>query len=417
MSQPPCEDRGLPLTRCASPCWTSLPQCGINSAPRGQLCAAEHHAVHVCRYRTAFLLAGRDGDGARLPDDLTSPPAIVGVHSGEVGRFFAMSNRPPAEVHCFREEPRCLRRPALCGRRGKGDVHALAAMVVVLVFWASAFAAIRVAVASYAPGQAALLRFLVSSAILAAYAVAVRQPLPQPRDLPLIALAGFVGMTGYHVTLNYGEVYVPAGTASLLVATSPIFTSLLAALILKERMRMWGWVGIGLSFAGAATIAVGSQAGDVRLDRNAILPLVSAISTSVYVIIIKPMLGKYGALRLTTYTFWFGTLFMLVFSPGLYEAVRTAPLDATLAVVFLGVFPGALGYIAWSFALSRSTAINASSFLYLIPPLAILIAWMWLGELPSTQALIGGVLALGGVILVNARGRAVTRRQPSHSDN
>jgi drug/metabolite transporter (DMT)-like permease len=281
------------------------------------------------------------------------------------------------------------------------DMRALAALLVVLLLWASAFAAIRVAVASYSPGHAALLRFLVASAVVAAYAVITRQPLPERRDWPVIALAGFIGFTVYNVTLNYGEVSVPAGVASLLVATSPIFTGLLAAGVLKEHVSTWRWAGIGLSFAGAAIIALGSSGGNLEVSRDAVLVLVAAITASVYITLMKGLLVKYGALRVTTTAIWSGTLFLLVFTPGLWDAVRSVPLEATLATVFLGIFPGALGYILWSYVLSRLTASGASSYLYLIPPLAILIGWLWLGELPAPAALIGGAMALGGVVIVN----------------
>jgi drug/metabolite transporter (DMT)-like permease len=260
-----------------------------------------------------------------------------------------------------------------------------------------------VAVVSYSPGQVALLRFLVASAVVAAYAAITRQPLPERRDWPMIALAGFVGFTVYNVTLNYGEVSVPAGTASLLVATAPIFTSLLAARVLKERVSAWRWAGISLSFVGAAVIALSSADGQLELNRDAILVLAAAMSTSVYITLMKPLLIKYGALRLTTHAIWSGTLFLLVFSPGLPNAVLSVPVEATLATVFLGIFPGAIGYILWSYALSRSSASNVSSFLYLIPPLAILIGWLWLGELPAPAALVGGAMALAGVVIVNTR--------------
>jgi drug/metabolite transporter (DMT)-like permease len=281
------------------------------------------------------------------------------------------------------------------------DARALFALAIVLLLWASAFTAIRVAVASYAPGHAALLRFLVASAVVAAYATITRQPLPARRDWPMIVLAGCVGFAVYNITLNYGEVAVPAGTASLLVATSPIFTTLLAAFVLKEHVTTARWAGIALSFAGAALLAVGGVGGRVQFSTHAVLVLVAAMSTSVYITLMKPLLGRYGALRLTTYAIWSGTFFMLFFLPGLWEAVRSVPVEATLAVIFLGVFPGAIGYVLWSHALSRSAASNVSSFLYLISPLAILIGWLWLGEIPAPVALVGGAMALAGVVIVN----------------
>jgi drug/metabolite transporter (DMT)-like permease len=283
------------------------------------------------------------------------------------------------------------------------DARALFALAIVLLLWASAFTAIRVAVASYAPGHVALLRFLVASALVAAYAAITRQPLPERRDWPTIVLAGCMGFTVYNITLNYGEVSVPAGTASLLVATSPIFTTLLAASVLKEHVTAARWAGIALSFVGAALLAVVSAGGRVQFSTGAIFVLMAAMSTSVYITLMKPLLGKYGALRLTTYAIWSGTFFMLFFLPGLWNAVRNAPVEATLAAVFLGIFPGAIGYVLWSYALSRSTASSASSFLYLIPPLAIFIGWLWLGEVPAPAALVGGAMALAGVVIVNTR--------------
>ncbi len=94
-------------------------------------------------------------------------------------------------------------------------------LVVTLILWASAFAGIRAAVPAYGPGQLALLRFLVASAALAAFAAVGRIRLPQARDLPAVFLSGFLGVAVYHVALNYGETTVTAGAASLLVGTVP----------------------------------------------------------------------------------------------------------------------------------------------------------------------------------------------------
>ena len=113
--------------------------------------------------------------------------------------------------------------------KGASRKGVLLALGVTVLIWASAFAGIRAALESYSPGHLALLRFLVASTLLAAYAVAVRMPLPSLRDLPAVLLGGFLGFTVYHVGLAFGQVTVEAGSASLIIASVPVFTALLAA--------------------------------------------------------------------------------------------------------------------------------------------------------------------------------------------
>lgn len=284
------------------------------------------------------------------------------------------------------------------------DTRTLAALGVTLVFWASAFAGIRAGLEAYAPGQLPLFRFLVASAVLAGYAALTRMRMPEVRDLPAILLLGFLGITVYHVALTYGEVSVTAGAASLLIASGPVFTAFLANVFLGERLNVWGWLGIAVSFLGVALVALGEGEG-VRFDQGAFLILLAALSTSIYFVFQKPYLKKYNPLQLTSYTIWSGTFFMLAFLPGLAHSIQVAPLDATLAVIYLGVFPAALAYVTWTYALSRAPASIATSFLYLSPVLAIIIAWLWLGEMPLALSIVGGFLSLSGVVLINTRGR------------
>ncbi|MGB4581424.1 MAG: DMT family transporter [Coriobacteriia bacterium] len=280
-----------------------------------------------------------------------------------------------------------------------------AAIALTLLLWSSAFAGIKAGLEGYGPGELALLRFGTASLVLGVHALVTRMRPPERQDLPRIALAALLGITIYHVALNFGERSVSAGAASLIIASGPVFTAIMAVAFLGERLSATGWIGIGVSFAGVALITLGEGPGGLRFEPAALLVLVSAVSTAAYFVVSKPLLARYRPLEFTTYVIWLGTLPMLLWAPGLATQLPTAPASATLAGIYLGVFPAALAYLAWSYALARMPASVLSAFLYLSPVSAILIAFVWIAEVPGVLSLAGGAIAIAGVAIVNTRGR------------
>lgn len=295
-------------------------------------------------------------------------------------------------------------RPRAAPSAAPAGAATAAALALTLLLWSSAFPGIRLAVRHFSPGPLALLRFLSASAALAAWALLTRPALPERRQWGRVALVGFTGVALYHTFLNLGLTSVSAGAGSLLVNTAPIFAALLAALMLREQVRPRAWAGLALSMTGAALIAFG-EGRALRLAPGVLFLLGAALAWAWNIVLQKPLLTRWRPAPLAACSVFIGTVALLVFLPGLAAELPAAPTGATLTVVYLGVFPIAVAYATWAYALSRLPASHAASFLYLVPVMAAAFAWLWLRELPSAMTVAGGCVALGGVVLVNLRTR------------
>jgi drug/metabolite transporter (DMT)-like permease len=205
-------------------------------------------------------------------------------------------------------------------------------------------------------------------------------------------------MTAYQLLLNSGERTVTAGTASLLVSTGPIFVALLAALTLGERLNTRERLGLAVAFAGALVIALG-QGGGVTLSGGALIVLAAAVSQAAFFVIQKPLLARYSAFELTAYAMWGGTLLILPLGASVPGAVLHAGAEPLIAVAVLALGASAVGFFAWAFASSELPIARLSASLYAVPVVAILVALLWLGELPSLASVVGGAIALAGVAI------------------
>ncbi|QHM12771.1 DMT family transporter [Bacillus subtilis] len=278
----------------------------------------------------------------------------------------------------------------------KKTVQIMISHSLMIGLWASAFPGIRAGLEGYTPEHLALCRLLIGSMALLLFAVLTQMRLPDLKDIPAIFLLGFLGFALYHILLNIGEKTVSAGVASLLVTTAPIFSAMLSRLFYKEHFGFTKWLGSMISLLGVLLIAFG--AGDFTYSMSGILViLLAAFSESIYFVFQTRYIKKYGFIPFVTFTIWGGTVPMLIFLPGLGSEVIDAPLNATLSIVYLGLLPTVVPYFALAYVTSLVGASEATLSLYVTPALALIISWIWIGEIPTLLSLLGGVVTVGGV--------------------
>lgn len=274
----------------------------------------------------------------------------------------------------------------------------------VILCWAYSPIGVHLGLHSYSPGQLALLRFLIASVFMGAVALVLGIGRPRLRDLPWLLVLGFFGVFLHHTSLNYGQQWVTAAASSVLAQSAPLFSVLIAFFCLKERVSAWRWGCVLLGLLGVLVVIWGDQ-GVADINPRGLLILLAALSWSVYFALQKHYAHRYSPLTMACYMVWAGTLMLAVNLPGLPAAVVQAPLAENLAVLVLGVFPSALAYLAWGYVLKHVEVSRASVAMYLIPPVAMLMAATLLGEHIAVQVVLGGVIVLASVAAISLEGR------------
>ncbi|MBG0820145.1 DMT family transporter [Planomonospora sp. ID91781] len=287
---------------------------------------------------------------------------------------------------------------------------ALAAAGATVILWASAFVSIRSAGEHYSPGALALGRLLVGSLVLGAILAVRREGWPARAAWPGIAGSGILWFGLYMVALNWGEREVDAGTAAMIVNIGPILIALLGGLLLGEGFPSRLLAGMAVSFAGAVVVGVSMSGGGESSVLGVLLCLAAAVLYAAGVVCQKPALRHGSALQVTTFGCVVGTVACLPFAGPLAAELPEAPLSATLNMVYLGVFPTALAFTTWAYALARTTAGKMGATTYIVPALVVLMSWLVLDEVPGWLTAAGGALCLAGVAVSRGGAGAAVRR-------
>lgn len=280
------------------------------------------------------------------------------------------------------------------------DVAAIGSVVITILIWASAFPAIRAGLESFGPIELGALRFAIAGVPAALYLLITRPGWPKGGEIWRILTGGIFFVALYTVLLNIGEQTVSAGPASFIINVNPIITAIFAMLLLNETFGRWAWIGTAVSFAGIGLIAFGEGEG-LSLNMGALFIFGAALCNTVTTIAQKPLFKTHKPVTVAAWNIVIGTLILMPAMPSALTQIPAASNEAIFSVIYLGIGPSMIAYATYSIMLSKFPASRASNFLYSVPPISTLLGFLWLGEVPGLMAILGGLMALAGVVMVN----------------
>jgi drug/metabolite transporter (DMT)-like permease len=285
----------------------------------------------------------------------------------------------------------------------------------VVISWGGAFTAIKILVQDVSVFTVSFVRFaLTTIGLLAVSAVMRPERRPIERaDYGKVLTLALTGVVIYHVSLSYGERYVSADVASLIVASMPVMVALLSRTFLKERVGPTKWLGIFVALTGVVVLITKGVPGatfQVESLGGAAVVALAPLSWAIYTIVSKPLVPKYGPLPLVTVAMALGTLLLapVGIPAALHDLGRLTPGDwAWLA--FLAFACSTFAYAVWFYSLEILSASEVAVWVYFVPLAALVWAAFVLDEALTWFIAIGGALVLAGVILTE---RVAAQAQP-----
>lgn len=260
--------------------------------------------------------------------------------------------------------------------------------------WALAFVFTRMTLSYFSAASLGFLRYLVASAALVIIAVVTKMKPPKLADWPLFLVSGFFGFFLYMIVFNKGLSSVPAATASVVNATVPVITALIAGVVYREKVRGFQWAAVVVELIGVAVLTA--------MSGGLAWLFLAALSLSTYNILQRKLTKKYTAMQASAYSIFAGTLLLAVFSPAAFRELAAAPAIQYVYLILLGVFPSAIAYVSWSVAFSKAERTSqVSNYTVLTLFFTSLLGIVILGETPNAATLAGGGITLAGVLLFN----------------
>jgi drug/metabolite transporter (DMT)-like permease len=285
----------------------------------------------------------------------------------------------------------------------RSHARAHAALLLMVVIWAVNFSVAKVALEELSPLAFNALRFPLAALLL--YAIMrARGPVPLPTraEWPGVLALGLLGNLLYQMFFIFGLDRTRAGNASVLLASTPIITALLSAALGHERVKPRVWGGVVATFGGILLVVLGGRAAAETGQATLVGDLImfgASIAWAFYTVGSRPLVARHGALPVTAWTLWIGSAGLVI--AGIRDTLRVA-WDGVgaltwVAVVYAGVLSIGVAYIIWYYGVEKLGNTRTSAYSNLVPVIALAVAWLWLGEVPTAAQVAGMVVILSGV--------------------
>ena len=271
---------------------------------------------------------------------------------------------------------------------------------IAIFFWATAFVLTKVVLKEVDVTTLGVLRYFFASIIVIFILIKQKISLPKLKDIPAFVFAGFSGYAGYIVFFNMATLLSSPSTLSVINALAPAITAIVAYFIFNEKIKIIGWISMGISFCGILILTLWN--GTLTVNKGVIYMLIGCVLLSLYNISQRYLTKKYSSFDVSMYSMLIGGILLVVYSPSSVRNIFSISFNSLILIIYMSVFPSIISYFFWTkaFEIAKHTT-EVTSFMFVTPVLATLMGIIMLGDIPKLSTLIGGVVIILGMIIFN----------------
>ena len=271
---------------------------------------------------------------------------------------------------------------------------------IAIFFWATAFVLTKVVLKEVDVTTLGVLRYFFASIIVIFILIKQKISLPKLKDIPAFVFAGFSGYAGYIVFFNMATLLSSPSTLSVINALAPAITAIVAYFICNEKIKIIGWISMGISFCGILILTLWN--GTLTVNKGVIYMLIGCVLLSLYNISQRYLTKKYSSFDVSMYSMLIGGILLVVYSPSSVRNIFSISFNSLILIIYMSVFPSIISYFFWTkaFEIAKHTT-EVTSFMFVTPVLATLMGIIILGDIPKLSTLIGGVVIILGMIIFN----------------